>query len=593
MTNDNNELSNSSEQPPDQEEPSTFLPGINRRTILQSLSAVGLVTTTPMPALGDNSGTESLNGFNPIEATIQDVHSAIQSGDATAEEIVQVYLNRIDVYAEVLAAIITINPNALDRAKELDKRFDESGLVGPLHGVPIILKDNHDTGDMPTTAGSLSLEDSIPPDDAFVVKQLREAGAIILAKSNMHEFAAGGTSISSLGGQVRNPYDLSRVPSGSSGGTGASVAANLCVLGTGSDTGGSIRGPAMMGNQFGLRSTVGLTSRDGIVPRALSRDVVGPMTRTVRDLATTLDVMAGYDPQDPITARLIGNIPSEESPHRGDCYRDYLNEDGLKGARIGVFRDYFGIQADALTENVASEEEAADEIAAVTEVLNAAIEQLDELGATIIDPFSMGDYEEFQEMITDAARLDGEFKRGPNNYFETLGDDAPDTIEEILNSGQYTCDIHDGLVAAQEADISNLDAELEAVEGARQTLRERILSHMAEEDLDVVLYPTGGRPAPEIGDPAGGRVGLTPMSPSADMPAISVPAGFTKDNHLPVAMELMARPFDEHLLIELAYAFEQGTDHREPPENFGPLPNEPPEDPIPDFSVPIGAEGCQ
>jgi Asp-tRNA(Asn)/Glu-tRNA(Gln) amidotransferase A subunit family amidase len=566
---------------------------LNRRNILQALGIAGLTTAVSVPALGEDSNSGDSKNFDPIEATIADVRSSILSGDVTAEEITQAYLDRVETYSDVLSAIINVNPNSIDRAKELDEEFEKSGLVGPLHGVPTILKDNYDTDDIPTTGGSLSLKGVVPPDDAFLVERLRDAGAVILAKANMHEFAAGGTSVSSLGGQVQNPYDLTRVPSGSSGGTGASIAANLCVLGTGSDTGGSIRGPAMMGNQFGLRATVGLMSRDGIIPRALSRDTGGPMTRTVTDTAIALDVMAGHDPQDPITARSIGRVPTSESYHRGDSYTDYLNEDGLENIRIGIFRDFFGIQTDSLSDDVPTEEEAAEEINAVTTVIDAAIDELSTLGATIVDPFSMGDFEEFQELIADASRLPGEFKRGPNNYFNTLGNNAPDTIEDVLESGEYTCDIQAGLEEAQAADVSNLDEELEAVEGARQTLRDRILEYMAEDDIDVVLYPTGGRPPPKIGDPAASRVGLTPISPCANLPAMSIPAGFTKDDHLPVALELMTRQFDEQLLIEWAYAFEQGTNHREPPADFGPLPNEPPEDPIPGFSVPIGAEGCE
>lgn len=591
MINDNKTRDEQSGEMPDREPESTLTPTINRRTILQTLGAASLATTASTPVFGDGSDIESPDGFDPIEATIHDVRSSILSGDATAEEIVQAYLDRIEVYDDVLNSIINVNPNALDRAKELDEKFDDSGLVGPLHGVPTVLKDNYDTGDMPTTGGSLALEGSVPPDDAFLVKQLREAGAIIIAKANLHEFAGGGTSVSSLGGQVRNPYDLARIPSGSSGGTGAVVAANLCVLGIGSDTGGSIRGPAMMGNQVGLRATLGVMSRDSIIPRALSRDTGGPMTRTVTDTAIALDVMAGYDPQDPITARSIGNIPTPDSSHRGDSYTDYLDEDGLKGVRIGIFRDYFGIKADEIDEDVETKEEAAEDAAKVTRVLNEAIEELDQLGAEIIDPFSMGDFDDFQERVADAARLDGEFKRGPNEYFETLGDDAPDSMKEILESGQYTCGIHGEITDAVAADISNLDEELEAVEGARQTLRDTILEHMATEELDVVLYPTGARPPSKIGEPtSGSRRG---MSPRANMPSISVPAGFTEDEHLPVALELMARPFDDPLLIESAFAFEQGTDHRKPPDGFGPLPNEPPKDPLPGFSVPIGAEGCE
>lgn len=566
----------------------------SRRTVLQALGAAGLLTSTSTPVLADGTDAtdSSESAFNPIEATIHDVRAAILSGKVTAEEIVQTYLDRIATYDKVLSSIINVNPNAKERARELDEIYSESGSVGPLHGVPIVLKDNMDTDDIPTTGGSLALEGSIPPDDAFIVEKLRDSGAIIIAKANLHEFAGGGVSISSLGGQVQNPYDLERISSGSSGGTGSAVAANLAVFGTGSDTGGSTRGPAMMTNLVGLRPTIGVISRDGIIPRALSRDTAGPIARTVTDTAIATDVMAGYDPQDPVTARSVGNLPNDDNSHRGDSFTDYLNEDGLEGARIGVFRDYFGITADEIDEDIETEEEAAEDAAKVTAVLDEAIGTMEDLGAEIVDPFSMGDFEIFQELHDAAARLDGEFKRGPNSYFETLeGPDTPDSMEEIYESGQYTCGIHGEITDAVEADISNLDEELEVVEGARQTFRDHILEHMAAEEVEVVLYPTGARPPTKIGEPTTGwRRG---MSPRANMPSISVPAGFTEDKHLPVALELMARPFEDPRLIELAYAFEQGTDHREPPEGFGPLPNEPPENPIPNYSVPIGAEGCQ
>lgn len=470
MTIDNESRSTESEKLSDQETPTELFSSINRRTVLQTLGTAGLVTIASTPVLGDEPGTGSPDGFDPVEATIDDVRSSILSGDVTVEEIVQICLDRIEIYDRVLASIININPNANKRAKELDEIFSDSGFVGPLHGVPTVLKDNYDTDNIPTTGGSLSLEGSIPPDEAFLVKQLREAGAIIIAKANMHEFAGGGESISSLGGMVQNPYDLERITSGSSGGTGAAVAANFCVLGTGSDTGGSTRGPAMMTNQVGLRPTLGMMSRDGIIPRALSRDTGGPMTRTVTDAAIACDVMVGYDPQDPITARSIGNIPEKDSPHRGDSFTDYLNKDGLEGACIGIFRDYFGIAADEIDEDVETEEEAAEDAEKVTTVLDVAIETMAELGAEIIDPFSMGDIDEFEELVEDAARLDGEFKRGPNDYFETVGDSGPGSMEGLYGSGEYTCGIHGEVVSAIEADTSNIAEELEEVEGARQTL---------------------------------------------------------------------------------------------------------------------------
>lgn len=274
----------------------------DRRTILKLLGAVGLTSATGTSSVTADDDTEDVGGFDPIDATIDDVYSAICNGDVTAREVTQIYLDRIEAYDEALNTVITINENALKRADELDNALAESGPVGPLHGVPITVKDIYDTGDMPTTAGSLALEESQPDDDSDVVQRLREAGVIVLAKTNTHEFARGGTTISSLGGQTRNAYDLERIPSGSSGGTASNVTANLSVFGTASDTGGSTRGPATYTNLVGLRPTVGVTSRDGIVPISATYDTPGVTTRTVAETALILDLTAGYDPNDPITS---------------------------------------------------------------------------------------------------------------------------------------------------------------------------------------------------------------------------------------------------------------------------------------------------
>ena len=250
----------------------------------------------------------------------------------------RLYLDRIEAYnlkGPTLRAIITVNPKALEVAAAMDRRYaDNPSAMGPLHCVPIILKDNFNTFDMPTSSGHVAMKDSIPPADAFTVDRMRKAGALIIAKANLQEFARGGMSRSSLGGQVLNPYDLTRTPGGSSGGTGVAIAANLGLLGTGSDTGQSIRSPASANNLVGIRPTRGLVSRAGVAPNSLTQDEIGPITRTVRDAALLLDVMAGYDPADPITAFSIGRIPKS--------YAHLLSPDALKGARIGVMNNMSG-----------------------------------------------------------------------------------------------------------------------------------------------------------------------------------------------------------------------------------------------------------
>ena len=272
--------------------------------------------------------------FRFQEATIAEIHAALAAGQLTCTQLTKLYLDRIAAYnmqGPALHAIITVNPRAMEIAAEMDRSYQASPTsAGALYCIPVILKDNFNTVDMPTTGGSISMKTSVPPADAFTVARIRKAGALILGKANLQEFARGGMSISSLGGQVRNPYDLSRTPGGSSGGTGAAIAANFAVLGTGSDTGQSVRSPASANNLVGIRPTRGLVSRSGVIPNSLTQDEVGPIARSVTDAALLLEVMAGYDPADPITAFGKGHIP--------ESYAQPLGAGALKGARIGVIR---------------------------------------------------------------------------------------------------------------------------------------------------------------------------------------------------------------------------------------------------------------
>src|SRR3989454_10283623 len=272
-----------------------------------------LLVMTGMLAAGQREASRSAQASDLVpEATIRSTHAAFATGEVTCVQLVQAYLNRIEAYdhrGAALNAIITINPKALETAAEMDRLAAADKLRSPLHCIPVILKDNYDTADMPTTGGSLTLAESVPPRDAFVVKKLREAGALILAKANLMELARGGTTVSSLGGQTRNPYDLSRTPGGSSGGTGAAIAASFAIAGTGSDTGQSVRSPASAQSLVGLRPTRGLISRSGIIPLSTTQDEAGPITRTVEDTARMLDIMAGYDADDPITALTSKKFP--------------------------------------------------------------------------------------------------------------------------------------------------------------------------------------------------------------------------------------------------------------------------------------------
>src|SRR5262245_40513882 len=320
--------------------------------VLPLIMMLGLITAVraaEQPQVQSQAGRPST--FVPEEATISAIHDALASRAVTCVQVVQAYLRRIEAYDDRgpgLNAIISINRAAVETAAELDKvQTFSRGALRPLHCIPAILKDNYDTADMPTTGGSVTLASSIPLRDAVVVRKLREAGAIILAKANLMELARGGTTVSSLGGQTKNPYDLTRTPGGSSGGTGAAIAASFAITGTGSDTGQSIRSPASAQSLVGLRPTRGLISRSGIIPLSTTQDEAGPITRTVEDAARMLDVMAGYDPEDPITAFSVQKIPK--------TYTAFLDRDGLKGSRIGVLMDFFGSEEVHRQVNVVTE----------------------------------------------------------------------------------------------------------------------------------------------------------------------------------------------------------------------------------------------
>src|SRR3954468_24196019 len=299
---------------------------------LPSLAAL-LIVVTFVPA-------RAARTIDVDAMTIADIGRAFDSGALTSEKLVQLCLARIQAYdrqGPSLHAVMTLNPKALDTARALDAERKSTGPRSPLHGIPIVLKDNYNTADLATTGGSLLLEGSVPRDDAFVVKKLRAAGAIVLAKVNMSEFASGPAR-SSLGGQSLNPHDLTRTPSGSSGGTGVAIAAAYALLGMGTDPGGSIRGPSTSNGIVGLKPTHGLLSRSGIIPLSLTFDTGGPMARSVTDVAIALGVMTGVDPSDPATTKSAGKFESD--------YTKYLNADALKGARVGIGRDFLGVDPD-------------------------------------------------------------------------------------------------------------------------------------------------------------------------------------------------------------------------------------------------------
>lgn len=515
-------------------------------SIKQSL-VVGLAA---LPLLGLPARAQP--GFTIEEASIASVHAALKAGTLTCRGLVQAYLDRIAAYdtkGPALTAIRALNEGALAQADAVDG--DHGRLAEPLACVPVVLKDNYNTAELPTTGGSASLAGARPAKDAFVVAQLRKAGAIILAKTNMQEFALGGVSVSSIGGQVRNPYDLSRTPGGSSGGTGAAIAANFALAGTGSDTVNSIRSPASANNLVGLRATQGLLSLNGIMPVSKTQDAIGPITRNVSDAAALLQAMAGTDPDDPATAAASAKAAKD--------YAGFLKPDALKGARLGVVKALFGTKP---------------EHAEVNRVMQAALATLEKAGATLAD---------IDDPAFEADRLNAEddvqtyeFKPLINAYLAAIPNAPQKDLAGIIASGKFH-------KAALEKFITGADARRDGLQEPEYKARlERITAfraHVAEvfdrERLDALVYPLQKRLVVPIGelnqsDRNGIVAGLT------GYPALDVPAGFSTPTEkaplgVPVGLDLLGRPWEEGKLLGLGYAFEQASRQRRPPSSVPPL----------------------
>jgi Asp-tRNA(Asn)/Glu-tRNA(Gln) amidotransferase A subunit family amidase len=488
--------------------------------------------------------------FEVREAAIETIHRAFREGRLTSRALVAAHLARIDAYdrrGPYLNSLITVNPDALTVADSLDRQYRRTGrLMGPLHGIPVIVKDNYDTRDLPTTAGSLALAGSLPLDDAFQVRRLREAGAIILAKSNMAEFAFTPyeTVGSMLPGYTRNPYDLTRGTAGSSGGTAAAVAASLGVVGLGTDTGNSIRGPASHLALVGIRSTMGLTSRDGIIPLYLDRDVGGPMARTLADAVRVLDVIAGPDPADPVTAESRGRVPT-------GGYAAHLRRDGLRGKRIGVVRQ---LSNTATTDS------------GVLARFEGALRTMRGQGAELVDV-------QIPELDTIQGSLwCGRFKTDINAYLTSLGPRAPvKTLDEIVASGRYHPSIAGRLREFQRFTSPEEDKSCREAAANIPKLRAGVRAVLSSNRLDALVYPTWSNPPRLIGDlntPHGNN--SWQLSPPTGFPAVSVPMGYVQGS-LPVGLQILGDAWSEPVLIQIGYAYEQATRHRRPPPTTPPL----------------------
>ena len=490
-------------------------------------------------------------GFRLLEATIDDVHAAFASGALTCRGLVQRYVDRIEAYDQrgpALNAVQAVNPRALERAGALDAAYAESGPVGPLHCIPVLLKDQVEMRGMPTTYGSALFEGFVPQRDATIVVRMRAAGALVLAKTNMGEFAS--RYVGSAFGIIRNAYDPTRNPSGSSGGTGAGVAANFGMVGIGEDTGGSIRGPAAVHALVGLRPTLPLVSRHGMMPANPSSDTLGPMTRTVRDAALLLDAVAGYDADDPITAYAVGHVP--------ESYAAGLDAGGLRGARVGVIRAAMDPKTDPDS----------DDYRQVRAVVDRALADLRALGAAVVDPVEVPGLEAAQRTY---VANNFETEAAMNAYLAEHENAPVRTLRGILVSGVVTPWRARGLLNV--VGRSTGDPGYLAILDAREKLRRSVLAAMAENRLDALVYATFDHQptviAPDALTNANTQDGYARgnnrfLSPATGFPALTLPAGLTADG-LPVGLEMLGRPFTEAALLELGYAYEQGTGRREPP----------------------------
>ncbi len=488
------------------------------------------------------------------EVTIQKLQKAMESGERTAETITQLYLDRIeevDRQGPTLRSVIEVNPDALQIARQLDEERTQGKVRSPLHGIPVMLKDNIDTDDqMQTTAGSLALVGSQVPQDSWVTQQLREAGAVIIAKTNLSEWAnfrseRSSSGWSGRGGQTRNPYVLDRSPCGSSAGSGVAVSANLCAFAIGTETNGSIVCPSTTNGIVGIKPTVGLVGRSGIVPISHSQDTAGPMARTVADAAIALGALTGTDPRDAVTKESEGQAQTD--------YTQFLKKDGLQGARIGLSRQHTGFHE------------------GVDALMDAAVDAMKQQGATVVD---------IDELMADSSVgqagyevLLYEFKHDLNNYLATLGTDAPaKTLSDLIAFNEKNADQEMPyfqqeimLKAEAKGGLDSPEYQEALAKIQRASRDEGIDKALKEQQLDAIIAPTGG-PAWTVDLVNGDHFGGGSSSPAAraGYPNVTVPMGFVHE--LPVGISFFASAYSEPTLIKLAYAYEQATQHRQPPK---------------------------
>jgi len=530
---------------------------MNNRNIVCVVMLLGALGGAATP--GHAQGRENSAPFRIVETTIDDIHGAFKSGKITARQLVQAYLDRITAYDKQgpnINSIITLNDHALEDADRLDAAFGSSGLVGPLHGIPILVKDEIDTAGMPTTLGTRVFKDYRPPQDAFPIDKLRKAGAIILGKTTLSEYAAGDT-YGSMFGITRNPYDLDRTVGGSSGGSGAALAANFSTVAIGEETFASIRRPAAWNGVASLRPTPGLVSRSGMwdgYPSPTAQ--MGPMARSVRDLALLLDVMVGYDPEDPVTALGIGQVDGS--------YTRVLDKDGLKGARIGILRESIGVQC----------EPGSDDFKKVDAVFERNVSELRAAGAVVVGSIVIPN---LKALLARRANNPNNFEAGLKIYLARNPNSPIKSRQDIANSPELAKSFPPTKAEQWKNPPPALDAAryLDYLQ-AREELMFTVLKAMADNKLDVIVHKTVEHQPTLIKD------GINPpYSSNKGVPtwntflvyaaSMTVPSGFTVDN-LPVGITFFGRPYSEPTLLKLAYAYEQATHHRAPPKTTPALP---------------------
>ncbi len=486
--------------------------------------------------------------FNVVEATIDDIHGAYKSGRLSCRELVQIYLDRIEAFDKKgpgINAIITLNADALKEADRLDAAHKASGPVGPLHGIPIIVKDQADVKGMPTTLGSVLFKDYYPDRDSFVAERLKKAGAIILGKATLGELGGGDTH-GSLFGSTRNPYDPERTVGGSSGGSAAAVSANYSPVGIGQEGLASIRRPSTWNGIAGMRPSAGLVSRGGVYgcwPEIFGS--LGPMARTIKDLAIVLDVMVGYDPEDPLTARGVGHIP--------DSFTKFLNKEGLKGARLGILREPIGLHSEPDSEDFHR----------VSEVFDKAVAELKAAGAEIVDPIIIP---KIKELLAKRSGAPGDSDQSFQNFFGRSAKSPFKSREEVMASPDFAKVVKRSRDRFQRSpDASKHYESLRA----QDELMTHFLKVMADHKLDAIVHKAVEHQPTLIRDGVNPPFVDQKGAPHLNtflvfVPTIVVPAGFTRDN-LPAGVCFIGRPYDDGNLIKFAFAYEQATHHRRPP----------------------------